>query len=388
MDNVADDQGGGIWTHSGGSLQIIKSTIGGNTADQEGGGVYLDEGNLYFVNSTLADNTAWKGGGLYNVGDNSGLQLTHTTVAYNTATDTGSMSRPGGGGINSKKIIDMRQALVVLNSKEDCSYGPIKVTGGSGGIITFDTSGVTGTKGVDSDGTCIILDTEEIPGIDSFNGEYVPILLGSPLIDRVGSLTCYRSDDQIGTSRKQGSECEAGSIEYDPNAPPPPPPSAPPPPAPDQPSEEPGDCDPFAGLEISVHQLSINPDTMVMPLYLRFPEAAPGIGEDGSVPFIGNLGGVVSHLVNQQGFPDRIYFLFEVGPAMAGTWQNLEIRKEGCGDPVFTEPRLTIPEVPADDQPAEEQPGPSCKKDLAAEDCKKAGGIWVINVNPPYCDCP
>jgi len=155
-----------------------------------------------------------------------------------------------------------------------------------------------------------------------------------------------------------------------------------------EPSGETGECDPFAGLEISVHQLSINPSTMVMPVYLRFPEAAPGIGQDGSVPFIGTLGGVFSHLANQQGFPDRIYFMFEVGPAMPGTYQNLEIRKEGCENLAFTEPRLTIPDLPADDQPADDQPSLSCNKDLAADDCKKAGGKWVINVNPAYCDCP
>lgn len=379
-DNAADDQGGGIWAHNGGSLQIIKSTIGGNTADQEGGGVYMKEGNLYIHNSTLAGNTASRGGGLYNVGVNSVLQMTHTTVAYNTATDTGSLSRPGGGGINTKELIYMRQVLVVLNTNEDCSYGPIAVTGGT---IFYDQYQVEVTKGVDSDGTCIILDTEDIPQIGGFNDTYVPIQGGSPLIDRINA-SCYSSTDQIGTSRNQGSSCEPGSIEYDPNALPPPPPL---PPA-SEPSGETGDCDPFAGLDISVHQLSINPNTMVMPVYLRFPAAAPGISQDGSVPFIGTLGGVFSHLANQQGFPDRVYFFFEVGPAMAGTLQNLEIRKEGCDNPIFTEPRLTIPDVSIGDQPGDDQPSPSCKKDLGVEDCKKAGGTWFTGVDDPYCLCP
>jgi len=386
-DNAVDDQGGGIWAHNGGSLQIIKSTIGGNTADQEGGGVYLDEGYLYLDNSTLADNTAFRGGGIYDVGDNSELTLTHTTVAYNTATDTGIGSRPGGGGINAKKLIVMRQVLVVLNTNEDCSYGPITVTGGSGGIFAFDESGVTGTNGVDSDGTCIILDTEDIPQIGSFNGTYVPILFGSPLIDRVGDYTCYRSDDQIGTTRKQGVECEAGSIEYDPNAPPPPPPPAPLPPS--QPSEETGDCDPFAGMEPSVRMLGINPDTMVLPIYLRFTEAVPGLPEDGTIPFWASVGGAMSYLTNQQGFDNRIYFMVELGPEDPGTLQRFEVFKEGCDYPVFTEPRLTIPEtgLTIPDLPAEDEE-PSCRKDFGAEECKKAGGTWFIAVGDPYCKCP
>ncbi len=376
IDNVATDQGGGIWAHNGGSLQIIKSTIGGNTADQEGGGVYLDEGYLYVRNSTLADNTAYRGGGLYKVGDGGELDLIHTTVAYNTATDTGTGFRSGGGGVNTKGLVFFRQALIVLNTNNDCYHVQGVVTGGTQWWPEKYSAGIT--YGVDSDGTCIILDTEDIPQIGSFNGTYVPIQGGSPLINRTSSF-CYVSTDQIGTSRPPHDECEPGSIEYDPNAPPPPPP---PPPMP-EPSGETGECDPFAGLDISVHQLSINPNTMVMPVYLRFPETAPGIGQDGSVPFIGTLGGVFSHLANQQGFPDRIYFMFEVGPEMPGTFQNLEIRKDGCENLAFTEPRLTIPDVPADDQPS-----PSCNKDLGAEDCKKAGGIWFTEVDDPYCLCP
>jgi len=381
--NWSWNEGAGIWIHHGGTISINKSTIADNMASEEGGGIYMQEGNLYIYNSTLAQNDAYRGGGLYSVGDNSHLQLTHTTVAYNTARDVGYGSRSGGGGINTKSLIKMRQVLIVLNTNEDCSYGPIAVTGGSGGIFAFDESGVAGTKGVDSDGTCIILDTEDIPKIGSFNGTYVPIQGGSPLIDRIGA-SCFSSTDQIGTSRYQYSPCEPGSIEYDPTAPPPPPPLPPTP----EPSDETADCDPFAGMEITVHQLSINPDTMVMPVYLRFPEVAPEIGPDGSLPYIGTLGGVVSHLVNQQGFPDRVYFFFEIGPAMPGTLQNLEIGKEDCGDPFFTEPRLTIPELSAVDQPADEQPGPGCNKDLAVDDCNKAGGKWVINVNPAYCACP
>ena len=78
---------------------------------------------------------------------------------------------------------------------------------------------------------------------------------------------------------------------------------------------------------------------------------------------------------------------------MPGTLQNLDIKKAGCEETAFTEPRLTIPELrtvdqTADDQPADEQAGPSCNKDLTADDCEKAGGKWVMNVNPAYCDCP
>ncbi|NQS92042.1 MAG: hypothetical protein HQ574_06490, partial [Chloroflexi bacterium] len=205
-----------------------------------------------------------------------------------------------------------------------------------------------------------------------------------PLIDRVGDYTCYRSDDQIGTLRKQGIECEAGSIEYDPNAPLPPAPLPPPPlPPTPEPSDETADCDPFAELEISVHMLNINPANLSLPVYLRFPGAVPGIGEDGTMPYRGNLGGEESSLCNQQGFEDRLYCMFTLQPSTPGSLQNLEIFKEDCPEPVFTLPRLTIPEVPKDDQP-----DPTCQADLGPNACKNAGGAYITTVDKPFCYCP
>jgi len=201
------------------------------------------------------------------------------------------------------------------------------------------------------------------------------------LIDRInfsGSLP----DDQIGTHRSQGAFSEPGSIEY--NGTPPPAPSPPVPvPPPSEPSDETGNCDPFAGLEISVHQLNINPETMIVPIYLRFPAAVPGIGEDGIIPFWGTLGGQESNLCNQQGFEDRLYCMFTLQPAAPGTLQNLEIYMDDCPDPVVTIPKVTIPNLPSNDQP-----GTSCNKDLEDKACTDAGGFWSKDVPDPFCLCP
>ncbi len=365
---------------------INKSTIDGNTASAEGGGIYLEEGKLYLKNSTLADNTAFRGGGLYNVGDNSVLTLTHTTVAYNTATDMGNVGRSGGGGLNIKGPVAFRQALVVRNTNNDCYRVQGLVTGGQS--ISQDSYHVTLTYGVDSDGTCIILETEENPRIGSFNGTYVPILAGSPLIDIEDqthelniNVNCYSTEDQIGTSRAQGQYCEPGSIEYDANAPPPPAPPPPPPPLPQatEPPDESAACDPFAGLEISVHMLNINPGTMSLPVYLRFPGAVPGLGGDGTMPYRGTLGSLESSLCNQQGFEDRLYCMFTLEPSTPGTLQELEIHKEDCPDPVFTQPRLTIPDLPSND---------TCQANLGQSACAEAGGAYITDLDDPFCYCP
>ena len=374
-DNLASDKGGGIWAHHGGSLSINKSAIGGNTASAEGGGIYQEEGGLNLHNSTLAMNTAYRGGGLYNEGDNSVVQLTHTTVAYNTATDGGSELRSGGGGLNINGTVKINEALVVLNTNNDCDLNQ-----GLGGDYADcpDFYCAYAIHGTDSDDTCGFPITEPAPQIGIFNGTYIPILAGSPLINRTDS-NCYLPDDQIGTARPPNSLCETGSIEYNSSAPPPPPPLPPTP----EPPDETANCDPFAELDISVRMLNINPDTMTLPVYLRFPGAVPDLGEDGTMPYRGTLGSLDSSLCNQQGFKDRLYCMFTLEPSTPGTLQDLEIYKEDCPEPVFTLPRLTIPGVPNDDQP-----GPACQADLGPSACADAGGAYITEVDDPFCYCP
>jgi hypothetical protein len=150
-----------------------------------------------------------------------------------------------------------------------------------------------------------------------------------------------------------------------------------------EPSGETGNCDPFAGLEISVRLLNINPGTMSLPVYLRFPGAVPDLGEDGTMPYRGTLGSLDSSLCNQQGFEDRLYCMFTLQPSTPGTLQDLEIYKEDCPEPVFTLPSLTIPEVPNDDQP-----GSTCQSDLGPSACADAGGAYITDVDDPFCYCP
>ena len=127
-------------------------------------------------------------------------------------------------------------------------------------------------------------------------------------------------------------------------------------------------------------QKIIHLSVIPLPVYLRFPEVVPDLG-DGTMPYRGELGGLVSFLCNQQGFPDRLYCMFTLQPDYPGTLRDLNFFKEDCPDPVFTQPRLTIPEIPDD------QPSATCNKDLGENACKNAGGIWP-DVDDPYCSCP
>ncbi|MDF1499830.1 MAG: hypothetical protein P1P76_05105 [Anaerolineales bacterium] len=384
-DNQASDQGGGIWTHHGGWLWIRKSAIGNNAAANEGGGFYQYAGGLGIENSTIAENTAWRGGGLYTEYTGSTdpvLNLTHVTVAYNVATDGGSDNRSGGGGLNLNGTVFIDGSLVALNTNEDCDLNQ-GMHGKGDYFVCNDPYCYWRLINKDSDDTCgFDLAHEPSPQLDSFNGTYVPFLAGSPLIDLFNvPMICNPADDQLDNFRPQGSECEPGAIEYASNNPPPPPPSPPKTEEPDKATN----CDPFEGLEIGVYVLSVNPETLSFPVYLRFPGAVPGLEEGESMPYRGTLGTEASHLCNQQGFPDRLYCMFTLQPGDVGTLAELAIFKDGCDDPVFTQPRLTIPEI---QQPEIQQPESTCKKDLGEDACIEAGGTWFTGVRDPFCLCP
>ena len=336
----------------------------------------LLEGGLDIDNSTLAENSAGRGGGLYNEGTNSVLRLNHTTVAYNSASDNGSDLRSGGGGLNINGEIYINSSLVSLNNNNDCDLNQGMQDKGDY-VICDETYCASRLLNIDSDDTCgFDIPLEPSPQLGSFTGIYVPILAGSPLIDYSGNNLCNAVDDQLISNRPQGTNCEPGSIEYVASPPSPPPPAPPP----SEPSEDPGDCDPFAGMDISVHMLNINPETLILPIYLRFPSVVPDLG-DGTMPYRGDLEGLGSSLCNQQGFPDRLYCMFTLQPDYPGTLRDLNFFKEDCPDPVFSQPRLTIPEIPDD------QPSATCNKDLGENACKNAGGIWP-DIDKPYCICP
>ena len=92
QNNVASYGGGGVSKNSG-TLNIIGSTISGNTAN-EGGGLYTRYGTTTVSNSTISGNTATfrEGGGIRAPlrADAAELFVNHSTIIDNTAVqDTG-----------------------------------------------------------------------------------------------------------------------------------------------------------------------------------------------------------------------------------------------------------------------------------------------------------
>jgi parallel beta-helix repeat protein len=91
--NSAANRGGGITFDIDTTATILRSTVSGNTAATQGGGMHIqaDSNNLITIeNSTISGNMAAGGGGLYRAPSAAlVVTLTSTTVANNTATETG-----------------------------------------------------------------------------------------------------------------------------------------------------------------------------------------------------------------------------------------------------------------------------------------------------------
>src|SRR5213595_1452207 len=76
--NAHGRSGGGVY--NGGTLNIVNSTISGNTANTEGAGVY-NPVTLTIINSTFSDNTSQIAGAVFNTGT---LVISNSTITNNT----------------------------------------------------------------------------------------------------------------------------------------------------------------------------------------------------------------------------------------------------------------------------------------------------------------
>lgn len=374
--NQAIFRGGGLWSDNDGRVIITNSTFTANTTDFTGGGLFQFAGDLYVSNSTFSRNSAAKGGGLYAFGSltsNPILEVIHTTFAYNTASESSnggnsSNTRWGGGALNVGGSATVKNSLFVDNLSMNCQLD---------NGMSFSAPGTYAT-----DHTCASQE-EANPQIGPlmYNGGATKshaLLPGSPLIDILPDCAGL-VDDQRGVARPQGVNCDPGAYEFDPSNPPEEWPF-------EEISLEPDDsldnCDPFEELEISLIMLNLPPDTRNLPVYLKVAEGIfPGFEVEPPLPYSAKLGEIQAYQVSQQGFPERLYFMFNIPEGMEGTAQFFELRLNDCPDPVFQQANVLIPVPKSID--------PKCTADLNEADCKAAGGHMSSGVTTaPTCICP
>ena len=111
--NVAGN-GGGIYATGGSSnVNLTRSTISNNSVGTgNGGGININTGGTAsLVNSTISNNSAGNGGGIYNAGS--------TTVRFSTiASNSASTS---GGGVNNSNSFTIDNSIIADNSATNCN---------------------------------------------------------------------------------------------------------------------------------------------------------------------------------------------------------------------------------------------------------------------------
>jgi hypothetical protein len=205
---ATDETGGGIWLQNGiGSSLIQNSTITGNTAGNDAGG--------------------GAGGGLYNA-SNTLVEVVHTTFFANDAShpDNGDHIQnngtaltyansviPGGGDVNPCEGGDSETVSNGYNALSPDDTCTADGTGDATGVIGIVPGGATDNGGPAIGGSDPV-PTRTIAIADGTAQDLVPVANCGPA----------EGVDARGTTRPQGSACDAGAFELVPTVAPPPPP--------------------------------------------------------------------------------------------------------------------------------------------------------------------
>ncbi len=252
--NIADSivrdalAGGGIQTEGGAYLDILRSTIDGNTGSGGAGGItHYGSGVATITDSTISDNFAdgGFGGGLWALPASGGATLRNTTISGNRADGSGggladsdvtilfnvtitdntadfdmtdaAVDSDGGGGMVTGSLINFRNSIIAGNidaspmasaKSPDCNGGGVISTQG------FNLIGsTTGCPVVPVGGD--LTNTSPVVGLLANNGGSTrthALLSGSPAIDAGNDDSC-ELNDQRGIPRPQGPRCDIGAFE-------------------------------------------------------------------------------------------------------------------------------------------------------------------------------
>jgi hypothetical protein len=134
-DNTALYYGGGVYNESGGQVTISNSVVSGNSSPV-GGGITNHDGTLLVTTSTITGNLAngadGSGGGIFSGGLGGSVDVTNSTVAYNTASGQGGAIYIGSGTLS---VVNS----TVAHNSSSCDSGGCS---GGGGIYNHQSTAV------------------------------------------------------------------------------------------------------------------------------------------------------------------------------------------------------------------------------------------------------
>jgi len=194
--------------YAGGTTIIINSTFSGNSAGYSGGAVMVS-GTTTITDSTFSGNSAGFGGAVY---AGATTTITNSTFVDNSSTGGGAVIVSGTTIFihntfvnNSPDTLYVYSALTTATLTHNILSGSGTLCGNSGGTLTVDSTNFANSP-------CGSATVAPDLGLDTFDGQLVPLLLTSPALNAYPA-PCAVSTDQLGTSRPQGTGCDAGAIE-------------------------------------------------------------------------------------------------------------------------------------------------------------------------------
>lgn len=200
--------GGGIYYQDGTNYLIQNSSISNNSA-ATGAGLF-NQGELTIINSTIALNvSSSEGGGIYTVGL---INLLNSTITRNSCVGTDK----GAGIIMWGGVLNIGNTIVAGNTGPEISYisGSIASAGNNLiGDIAGDSANTTNLiRYLPTD----VLDTQPmISALENYGGKTftAALLPGSPAIDAGGSSANSPATDQRGSPRIVGERMDIGAFE-------------------------------------------------------------------------------------------------------------------------------------------------------------------------------
>ena len=210
--------GGGVFTRFG-SVELLDSTVSGNSTTKQGGGIFTSQGALQLRNSTVSGNDArYSGGGIwantFNL-DNSTISgnrstgrgggfLTFGELTMTASTVSGNVAGVGGGGVYATNFYTTTIENSIIAGNVNSAGGPndleidldrllnidFSLVGAWGGFANAGIGNLFGTMGTPVD-----------PGLGPLanNGgrtETHALELGSPAIDRGRTTPPFNTFDQ------------------------------------------------------------------------------------------------------------------------------------------------------------------------------------------------
>ena len=211
-------RGGGIYNTNGGQLQVTYSTLSGNAAsgfNAIGGGIWNTKNlpfggvgalsTLTLTNSTLSNNSAPIGGGIYNGA--STLNATFSTISGNSA------SSGGGGILNDSGTLVVQDTIVANNATGGNCFNGTTITS-QGYNLSDDTSCISFFNQTgDLNNTPAGLDPT---GLQSNGGptRTIALVASSPAVNAIPG-PCAVNTDQRGVTRLLA--CDIGAFEVIPD---------------------------------------------------------------------------------------------------------------------------------------------------------------------------